>query len=250
MHRPARARRDRGRTISATSQRSPSCETPNALIVFQQAKKCTEPVAPSSDLPTDHRRSDNHSESHQPQTLRTRCIADSREGVVGGQAPAGRNSAQIAATSSSGAERRPRRSRARARAHENAPSRWRLRPAFRLTAAEAAADRRTINLVRSVLGASPTLGGPGSAVKASSSELVANCALFFSHRVKLRTAPHALGGPETKRAARRGPAAWSRRLAGDSEERRCRLRRRRNRKEIRRAGNAFVHLPDEPSASA
>ena len=40
-------------------------------------RKCTEPVASSSDLPTDHRRSDNHSESHQPQTLRSRCIADS-----------------------------------------------------------------------------------------------------------------------------------------------------------------------------
>jgi hypothetical protein len=41
-------------------------------------RKCTEPVAPSSGFPTGHRRSDNHSESHQPRTLRTRCIADSR----------------------------------------------------------------------------------------------------------------------------------------------------------------------------
>ena len=45
------------------------------------------------------------------------------------------------------------------RAHENAPSRWRLRPASRLTAAEATADRGAINLGRSVLGASRTLGG-------------------------------------------------------------------------------------------
>jgi hypothetical protein len=48
----------------------------------------------------------------------------------------------------------------------NAPSRWRLRPAFRLTAAEAAAARRTINLGRSVLGASPLYAGAGLQVKA------------------------------------------------------------------------------------
>ncbi len=41
-------------------------------------RKCTEPVAPSSGFPTDRRRSDCRSESHQPRTLRTRCIADSR----------------------------------------------------------------------------------------------------------------------------------------------------------------------------
>src|SRR5438876_7477918 len=39
----------------------------------------------------------------------------------------------------------------------NAPSRWRLRPAFRLTSAEAVAYRRTLNLGRSVLGAVVTL---------------------------------------------------------------------------------------------
>ncbi len=59
-------------------------------------RKCTEPVASSSDLPTDHRRSDNHSESHQPQTLRTRCIGDSMDRMATGQAPVRRNSAQIA----------------------------------------------------------------------------------------------------------------------------------------------------------
>lgn len=41
-------------------------------------QKCTEPVAPSSGLPTDRRRSDCRSEGHQPRTLRTRCIGDSR----------------------------------------------------------------------------------------------------------------------------------------------------------------------------
>ena len=58
-------------------------------------KKCTE-AAPSSDFPTDHRRSDNHSESHQPQTLRSRCIGDTRDRTAIGQAPPRPNSAQFA----------------------------------------------------------------------------------------------------------------------------------------------------------
>ena len=48
-------------------------------------EKCTEPVATSSGYPTDPRRSDCHSESHQPQTLRTRCIGDSMDRTPGGQ---------------------------------------------------------------------------------------------------------------------------------------------------------------------
>jgi hypothetical protein len=40
--------------------------------------KCTEPVAPSSGFPTDLRRSDCLSGSHQPWTLRTRCNHDTR----------------------------------------------------------------------------------------------------------------------------------------------------------------------------
>jgi hypothetical protein len=47
------------------------------------------------------------------------------------------------------------------RATRNAPSRWRLRPAFRPTAAEATAARRAIDLGRSVLGAVATLWGEG-----------------------------------------------------------------------------------------
>ena len=38
-------------------------------------------MAPSSGFPTDRRRSDCLSESHQPQVLRTRCIADPRGAV-------------------------------------------------------------------------------------------------------------------------------------------------------------------------
>jgi hypothetical protein len=50
-------------------------------------------------------------------------------------------------------------------ARKNAPSRWLLRPTSRLTSAEATADRRAINLRRSVLGASRTLGRQGCPVK-------------------------------------------------------------------------------------
>ena len=89
----------------------------------------------------------------------------------------------------------------------NAPSRWRLRPAFRLTAAEAAADRRAINLVRSVLGASRTLGGLDAAVKEPWRRTFANCDLFFSHRPDLRINPRALLCEEEKTAGHEGPAA-------------------------------------------
>jgi hypothetical protein len=76
--------------------------------------------------------------------------------------------------------------------HKNAPSRWRLRPAFRLTAAEATADRRAINLGRSVLGACRTLGGLPGRVKAVGNEVFAICEVFFTHRASLRFPPHAL----------------------------------------------------------
>ena len=74
----------------------------------------------------------------------------------------------------------------------NAPSRWRLRPAFRLTSAEAVAARRAINLGRSVLGAVATLGVEQEAVKVRWSEEVANCEVFFSHRIELRSVARAL----------------------------------------------------------
>ena len=47
----------------------------------------------------------------------------------------------------------------------NAPSGWPLRPASRLTSAEAGADRGTINLRNSLLGARRNLGAAGAAVK-------------------------------------------------------------------------------------
>jgi hypothetical protein len=92
------------------------------------------------------------------------------------------------------------------RAQRNAPSRLRLRPTFRLTAAEATADRRAINLGHSVLGASRTLWGAARVVKASESELLANCDLFFSHRIELRTEVHALHRREKKK----GPSTKAR----------------------------------------
>ena len=47
-------------------------------IVRISTQKCTEPVTPSSGLPTDVRRSDCRSEGHQPQALRARCNRHSR----------------------------------------------------------------------------------------------------------------------------------------------------------------------------
>ena len=220
----------------------------------------------SSDLPTDHRRSDNHSESHQPQTLRSRCIGDTRDRTTTGQAPCGRNSPQFAEMGSHTSHRRshfasipfgcgtgfrtgparrgeegrrerggdilPDRRRGPRCAcatgpRRNAPSRWRLRPAFRLTAAEAAADRRAINLGRSVLGASRTLGRCDRPVKESGGQRSRNLRCFLFTQVELRLLPHDLALKRRKRPGTQGPAA-----------------------RIRRAGNAFVHLPDEPSASA
>ena len=104
-----------------------------------------------------------------------------------------------------------RRSRFATGPRRNAPSRWRLRPAFRLTAAEATADRRAINLGRSVLGASRTLGGRNRLVKKSGSEDLAICGIFFSHRVELRLEPHALvwRGQKKGRARRARPQEFA-----------------------------------------
>jgi hypothetical protein len=48
------------------------------LASRNRTKKGTEPGAPSSDLPTDLRRSGYLSEGHQPQALRPRCTPDTR----------------------------------------------------------------------------------------------------------------------------------------------------------------------------
>jgi hypothetical protein len=90
-------------------------------------------------------------------------------------------------------------------ANENAPSRWRLRPASRLTAAEATADRRTFNLGRSVLGASRNLGTPGNGVNRRKIELVAIC--DFSLRNGHTAVEPACS---TVRGEKKGPGAHAR----------------------------------------
>jgi hypothetical protein len=100
-------------------------------------------------------------------------------------------------------------------ANENAPSRWRLRPASRLATAEATTTRRAINLGRSVLGASRTLGRLANPVKELARQLVANCDLFFSHKVKLRSVPCALA----RRGKKNGRARRPDRMSSPSRER-------------------------------
>jgi hypothetical protein len=58
--------------------------------------RCTEPVTSSSGNPTGRRRSDCHSESHQPRALRTRCVDDSTRLGANRQPPARTNSALFA----------------------------------------------------------------------------------------------------------------------------------------------------------
>ena len=79
-------------TTARTPPRCPSVDRANGRSRHRSTKKCTEPVAPSSGLPTDRRRSDCRSEGHQPRTLRTRCIGDSRGGPGGRQGARDRTS--------------------------------------------------------------------------------------------------------------------------------------------------------------
>jgi hypothetical protein len=103
--RPVKRRADgirrklRARIRRPSEARSPSSPEPSRPTVGSRRscprtrgpRKCTEPVAPSSGFPTDCRRSGRRSESHQPRTLRTRCIAHSREAVPDRQGAASRS---------------------------------------------------------------------------------------------------------------------------------------------------------------
>jgi hypothetical protein len=80
----AAGRRRRGRRRGRGAGRRGPARS-NRSHVSRSTTKCTEPVAPSSGFPTDCRRSGRRSESHQPRTLRTRCIADSRGTLWGRQ---------------------------------------------------------------------------------------------------------------------------------------------------------------------
>src|SRR5207302_9000570 len=85
---------------------------------------------------------------------------------------------------------------------ENAPSRWRLRPAFRLTAAEATTTWRAINLGRSVLGACTTLVSDSWCVKTSPERTLRNLRCFLFKRVRLQNLAHDLAPPRKEK----GPA--------------------------------------------
>ncbi|CAN5791051.1 hypothetical protein BH20ACT14_BH20ACT14_18270 [soil metagenome] len=152
----------------------------------------------SSGNSTDLRRSGCHSESHQPRTLRTRCSRDSMPRARPGSSARPSEFPQFAAAASCSAWAPIGVGSARG-SKESAPSRWSLRPTIRLTSAEAGVTRRVINLRHSVLGASRTLGGCPHSVKAFDGGLVANCEIFFSHRVKLRVHPLALEPGEEKK---------------------------------------------------
>ena len=204
-------------------------------------RKCTEPVASSSDLPTDHRRSDNHSESHQPQTLRSRCIGDSMDRIATGQAPLRPNSPQFATPEScrSGVLRKvsgssfPGRRRARSRRHRDrsttkctepvAPSSGFPTDCRRSGRRSESHQPRTLR-TRCIGETRDASGGRQGTPVTTSRKLRS----FLFATVILLLAEPALTGREKKKARAQG----------------------RSGQEIRRAGNAFVHLPDEPSASA
>ena len=93
----------------------------------------------------------------------------------------------------------------------NAPSRLRLRPAFRLTAAEATADRRAINLGRSVLGASQDTRGRRTGRQGAREAKLSQIAIFSFRTGStlriVRMCSSCLRG--RKRAGHEGPAAKS-----------------------------------------
>ena len=191
-------------------------------------RKCTEPVATSSGFPTDHRRSDNHSESHQPQTLRTRCIGDSMDRTATGQAPVDQFGA-ICGEISRGASRDVARSSLEASPRTQkctepvAPSSG--FPTDRRRSDCRSESHQPLALRTRCIAHSR---GTPELVKALETPLLANCALFFSQQLMLRLDALCSDVLERRKTAgREGPAA-----------------------RVRRAGNAFVHLPDEPSASA
>jgi hypothetical protein len=106
-------------------------------------KKCTEPVSPSSGNPTDLRRSDCHSESHQPRALRTRCKQHTMGIVQSRQGPLGRACRNLRSFLFTQVKLRMRvhalvapkkeKGRARGPGRKNSPSRERFRPPSRQT---------------------------------------------------------------------------------------------------------------------
>ena len=119
-------------------------------------------------------------ESLRPSALRARCTRKSRRGILSCQA---RERHTIVANSGNhvsepdSAEVRRLGPYSNAKMHRGPVLR---RPAPRLTAAEATACRRAINLGRSVLGALGTLGARNSLVKRFRNHISALCEFFFT----------------------------------------------------------------------
>jgi hypothetical protein len=106
-------------------------------------KNAPSPVAPSSDFPTDRRRSDCLPESHQPLAFRTRCIAHTRvtaDARQGGRPATCRKlrsflfeQSRIALRSVCSSSRGKKKGRAHSPGRKDSPSRERFRPPSRRT---------------------------------------------------------------------------------------------------------------------
>jgi len=130
-------------------------------------------------------------ESLQPSALRARCTRKGSRPFDRCQAPRSCNYRKYRLLRSRSAfvpAIRP----ASGNQRRNAPSQVLLRPAIRLTSAEASACRRAINLRRSVLGAIRTLRVDRGSVKRTATRFPAVCDLFFTRRTYLRLALCAL----------------------------------------------------------
>ena len=124
-------------------------------------------------------------ESLQPSALRARCTRKVSRAFNRCQAPRNRNYRKyrvLRSCSAFASAIRP----ASGNQRRNAPRKVLLRPAIRLTSAEASACRRAINLRRSVLGAIRTLRARGAGVKRARTAIAALCGFFFTIRTYLR----------------------------------------------------------------
>ena len=136
-------------------------------------------------------------ESLQPSALRARCTRKGSRAFNRCQAPRNRNYRKyrvLRSCSAFASAIRPESGNQR----RNAPKPVLLRPAIRLTSAEASACRRAINLRRSVLGAIGTLRVDRGGVKRTATRFPAVCDLFFTTRTYLRLALCALSQKRTK----------------------------------------------------
>ena len=200
--------------------------------------KCTEPVTSSSGNSTDLRRSGCHSENHQPWTLRTRCKHDSMDPRRLGQAPSEPNLAQIATTAL-----------------------FTVPVPVSVSIRRRGAHSRTVCLRRVQRKCTESVESSSD----NPTDLRRSDCHSESHQpqtLRARCKPHTRGSPSRRQGT---PKQTCRKLrsflfaqSATAHERTCsgafRGRKTAGHEgpaaNIRRAGNAFVHLPDEPSASA